>query len=45
MLSKKRGNVIDNNTLATGQVVLKAHMPVQESFGEFSRNWPGQGSG
>ena len=34
VLNKKRGVVFDNQTLPTGQVVLKAHLPVQESFGK-----------
>lgn len=33
VLNKKRGNVFEQQTLATGQIVLKAHLPVMESFG------------
>ena len=39
MLNKKRGNVFEQQTLATGQVVLKAHLPVQESFGKYRSIW------
>lgn len=33
VLNQKRGSVITTEELPTGQVVLKAHLPVQESFG------------
>ena len=34
VLNQKRGSVFATDELPTGQVILKAHLPVQESFGK-----------